>query len=76
MATSRKTEPESLTDRLEEHLARSSAECARVLGVGYSTYMNYKKSDIPESMQNHIDVILRLPLDVLHLLVKERLHGG
>lgn len=61
----------------ERHLVRSSSECAQVLGVSPSAYANYRRDDtaIPESMRNHIDVIQRLPLDRLHELVRERLHG-
>jgi len=72
-----KASPDNLMARFEAHLARSSSECARVLGVSASAYANYARSDdaIPEAMQNHIDVIFRLPLDCLHILVRERLNG-
>jgi len=67
-----------LIARFEDHLVRSPSECARILGVSYSAYSNYSKNDtaIPDYMRNHIDVIFRLPLDRLHELVKERLHGN
>lgn len=62
----------------EEHLCRNASECALVLGIGYSTYQQYRTSraEPTRSTLNHIDVIQRLPLDRLHELVKERLRGN
>lgn len=71
-----KKTPKSLTAQLEEHLCRSGAECAAVLGVSASTYAEYKTGKIPRSSQHHIDVIMRLPLDRLHALIKDRLAHG
>lgn len=63
--------------RFEEHLCRNGTECATVLGIAYSTYQQYRtnRAEPTRSTLNHIDVIQRLPLDRLHELVKERLHG-
>ncbi|HLU05196.1 MAG TPA: hypothetical protein VKZ91_01470 [Woeseiaceae bacterium] len=71
-----KKQPKSLTDELETHLCRCGSECATILGVAMSTYAEYKAGNIPRAARNHIDVILRLPLDRLHQLIKDRLTNG
>jgi hypothetical protein len=69
-------QPKNPVEALEERLCRSPGECARVLGVAYSTYQGYSAGSIPQPMRNHIDVIMRLPLDRLHELVCARLTDG
>lgn len=77
MASSQKS-VNPTTEAFESHLCRNATECALVLGVGNSTYQQYRtnRAEIPRSILYHIDVIQRLPLDRLHVLIKERLHGG
>src|SRR5690606_3912858 len=45
LASSRSKVPAALIRRLEEHLVRTPSECARVLGVSYSAYSNYRKDE-------------------------------
>lgn len=63
--------------KFEAFLCRNSVESARVLGIAYSTYQQYRtnRAKPTRATLNHIDVIQRLPLDRLHELVKERLRG-
>lgn len=66
--------PNPAIDDFERHLVRNSADCAKVLGCAYSTYMEYRSGkELPRAVANHIDVIFRLPLDRLHVLIQERL---
>jgi hypothetical protein len=64
--------------QLENHLLRGPTECAAVLGIGYSTYAGYKSGTrpIPKSVALHVEVLLALPLDAMHTVVKKRLRRG
>lgn len=60
---------------LEQHLLRGAGDCAAVLGVSYSNYAAMKSGGrpVPRYISYHVDVLLIMPLDGLHRVVKSRL---
>jgi len=60
---------------LEEHLLRGATECATVLGISYSHYAAMKAGTrpTPRYVTYHVEALVALPLDGMHLLVRERL---
>lgn len=60
--------------RLEHRTAYSAKQCARLLGVAYSTYAAYRAGSlpIPSYVALHADTLVRISGDLLLELVRER----
>lgn len=66
---------QNILHRLEAHLMRGAKETALVLGVAYSTYAAFKAGTrpVPRYVAGHAEVLIVLPLDRLHEIVRSRL---
>lgn len=64
--------------RFEQHLLRPGKQAAAILGVPYSSYLQYRSGamKLPEQIKNHIDVVMRLPREELHQLIRDRFGGS
>ncbi len=66
---------DSIILKLEAHLVRGPGQCHKLLGVAPSTYAAYKAGDteVPLPVRLHIDLLLRIPGDLLLEIERERL---
>lgn len=68
---------DNLIRQLEQFLLRSGSQCARILGLGYTSYAAMKagKRPIPQYVENHILTLLTLDAEHVNKVVRERLRG-
>lgn len=62
--------------RLEKATALGPTYAARLLGVAYPTYAQYRsgRRSLPKYHVRHIEVIMLLPVKSLHILIER--HGN
>lgn len=60
---------------LEDHLLRSSVQCAIVLGLSFSHYCSLKSGarPVPRYLRYHVEALMAMPESALIPLIRQRL---